>query len=48
VDEEEFAALRVSPFVGADGAVGGGDVSGVGEGGWWVRAGGVGFLVVEV
>jgi hypothetical protein len=40
VDEENFAAGRRAPFVGADAAVGGGDVAGSREGGWWVVAGG--------
>lgn len=30
--EEDFAAARGAPFVGADGAVGGWDVAGAGEG----------------
>jgi len=48
VDEEKFAALRGSPFVGADGAVGSCNVARVGEGIGRVWASGVGFLVFEV
>ena len=36
VDEQDFAACGGAPFVGADAAVGGGDVAGAGERGWGI------------
>ena len=44
MDEEQFAALRGSPFVGADAAVGGCDVAGIREG--IGRVGTLGIIVV--
>lgn len=40
VDEEDFTACCGAPFVSAYAAVGCWDVTGAGERGWWVGAGG--------